>query len=511
MIRFERQRRSYSIDDRDESASQHRWRHASVLHPGMVDTLEVTLDRHCALVHARDGWLYVHTPIGLECFPALTELLARASELSLDALLAPLESIALLAFVAYCQTRESLQFGRSFEGSTTLLFGHDPHRLVIADDRRTVATALGEPRLCPRDLDLWEQDRLLEPEGSFYEGVKRCFAGVRYRVPAGQLEPDQKQLMAPHSQVRKDSDPVQILTDGLRELFASYANHRVALRLSGGADSRVLLVGLLDAVRQGLLHRDQVLCTGVVFPGMDCDESAAIARITELAGFEWAPIEVTQESVTRAQQTCLQMDTPLYPTAFVGVLCMDQARRRGATLMLSGHGGDELFGINQFDVLYHKLFGRLRRLSLIRHLRQVQTLSDEVRALALALLGTHGLWTLPRELQRWGLAREALRTWRLARRTMLAKGCGYESTVRLTLNHGLLADLPFFRAPFMAQIDPTQGIHRGHPRAKLIAHRYLQAHAEPIAQVECRKVVFNEAVARFGIANKPTTENAKTR
>jgi asparagine synthetase B (glutamine-hydrolysing) len=503
MILFQRQRRTPASAPTSQPAAASSSREIRLelthpAHPHLIDTLHAVPDACSTLVQGPDWWVWAATPVGLDCFPDLTTLLDPSRPL--EAILTGLEDLGLVAFVAGCQRSGALYFGRSFEGATSLLFGQNHDRLVIADARLTVASKLGDVRRSTRDLEQWQDQHLLDPESSFYEGVNRCFAGVRYRVAPGSATVEDRRLMAPESRVRADADPVEILTDGLRQVFATYGNHKVALRLSGGADSRVLLVGLMDAVEQGILRRDQVLCTSVVFPGFSCDESEAIARIIQLANFEWAPIIATAESAQHTHRRCLDwMGTPIFPTSFMGALCMDEARRRGAGLILGGHGGDELFQFNAADILRLSVFARLRRLGQIRYLRRTRSGLDEAKALALATLGLHGLWTLRRQLRVWHLPMDALHTWRLARRLTLPQACGYEISSRLAARHGLLSDYPFFRGPFLSHIDPTDDTHRNGPGRKALAHRYMHAHAPDIAAVPCSKVIFDSAVTAFGI------------
>ena len=486
-------------------APQHCLDLSSPAHPGVRDTLRVRTDARSIFWRGSDWWLYAATPVGIDCFPALTELLALGQSQGLDAVLDRLEALRPVAHVAGCQRRGSLHFGRSLDGFASLSFGHDHRQLVIGDSRIDVARQLGEVRLSQADEQHWCRDFLLEPEGSFYQDVKRCFAGVRYHVPAARLEPDRRRLMAPESQAQADADPVAILTDGLRDIFSTYGNRKLALRLSGGADSRVLLVGLMDAVRQGILRRDQVLCTSVLFPGFDCDESPAIRHIVELSGFEWVGIEATVENVQDAYQHCLSLPTPPFPTSFMGVLCAQVAQQRGAELLLTGHGGDEIFQFEPTDLLACSLPGRLSRLDLIRQMRRTHGWASEARALLIAVLGLRGQRTLIRTLRQHHLPFESRHAHRLGRRLILARHCGYENAGIAAHAQGLYLDVPFFRAPFLAQLDPTAGIRNRHVPDKASAHQYLRAHAPDIAAVTCRKVPFDAAVHAL-FPTQPTSE-----
>src|SRR5699024_12458726 len=60
----------------------------------------------------------------------------------------------------------------------------------------------------------------------------------RSAIPTGATTPPERRLMAPEADLPAQPEPIGQLTDGLREMFAGYGNRKLALMLSGGADSR---------------------------------------------------------------------------------------------------------------------------------------------------------------------------------------------------------------------------------------------------------------------------------
>ncbi|HET7931036.1 MAG TPA: asparagine synthase C-terminal domain-containing protein [Rhodanobacteraceae bacterium] len=465
--------------------------------PGNRYSIRYRLDERCAFVRGRGWWLYAASPTGLAIFTGLRELLSQAPApaLPLATVLEKLEDLRPVAFLAFDETTETLHFGRSLDGFASLFFGTAESRLVIADSRTAVAERLGPVRFSERDRQEWCAHFALHPEGSFYEGVQRCFAGTRYQIAAHEGAPRIACLLAADADAASYSDPVGLLTDGLRALFASYGNRKVALHLSGGVDSRTLLAGLMDAVREGILHRDQVLCTSVLFPGFDCDESDVIRPVVERSGFEWVGIEATRDNVRRAWEACLTLPAPPFPTSFMTALCRDAARQRGAEIMLTGHGGDELFDFNLADVLGLPLAGRLQRLDLIRYLRHPRNGREEAKALAVAVLGRRGQRQLCRSIKDYHLPASSLAALRISTRLALATGCGYETAAVAATGHGLMTDVPFFRGPFWSRLDPVAEARDRDYRYKYCARRYMQARAPDVAAVPTRKVAFDAAVA----------------
>ena len=88
----------------------------SARQPGWALTVQVRTDTRSRFQRLPGGWLYVATPVGLECFPELEAIVTRAPDRGLAATLDALEHIRPAAFVAFDEHTEELQFGRSLDG-----------------------------------------------------------------------------------------------------------------------------------------------------------------------------------------------------------------------------------------------------------------------------------------------------------------------------------------------------------------------------------------------------------
>lgn len=469
-----------------------------VRHPGWHLDVHYRNDERSQFLLLPDGWLYVSTPVGLECFPDIGDILARAPASGIAASLDVLEHIRPCAFVAWFKDSEELQFGRSLDGFASLYFGGELPRLVIAESNLEVARRLGPVRFSERDEGEWFATGKVRLEGSFLEGAARCLAGVRYRAPLTRRMV-MRGLMVPAADPLDQRSAVALMRSELRRTFATYGNRRIALRLSGGVDSRLILAGLVDALREGILHRDQVLLVSAVFPGFDCDESEPIRDLVRITGLEWIAIEVTRERAAVAYRESLQFLMPPFPTTFIGILCIDEAVKRGAELVLGGHGGDELFDFDLGDVLARPQRERLRSLPLIRWFRSTRTPVGQIKALAQALFGHRSLRDEGAFVRGFGLGgASAQACHRLGRRLALARNVGYELMAAAAANRGICLDVPIFRARLWSRLDPLAYHHYGTGDYKSVAWAYMNEVVAAFAGVEARKVAFDAAVASLG-------------
>jgi asparagine synthase (glutamine-hydrolysing) len=112
--------------------------------------------------------------------------------------------------------------------------------------------------------------------------------------------------------------------------------------LSGGIDSSTV-VGLMTA------HSDQPIRTYAIgFKGTPADdyynELPYARRVADLFRTEHHEIVVRPDVVALLPRLLWHMDEPLSDTAFITTYLVSQFARRDVTVILSGVGGDELFG-----------------------------------------------------------------------------------------------------------------------------------------------------------------------
>lgn len=467
----------------------------SARRPGWRVTLHRKADRWNGFARLPRGWLHVASPLGLDCFAALRKILADAPVTGLQAALDALEHIRPCAFVAYDADSEKLHFGRSMDGFGSMYFGGESGRLLVSDSRLRVARAQGEVRLSEADREEWCIRSALSPEGSFFEGVKRCFAGVRYESAQGRQFAHR--VMAPEGRPLSQEASVQFLEDELLEAFANYGDRRVALTLSGGVDSRTLLVGMLEAVRRGVLKKDQVFCVSVGFPGLACDETRLVAEVVRRSGVEWVDIEAERDNVTLAIRLGMALDGPQFPTGFINALCSIAASRRGAAILCGGYGGDEVLDYAYGDLLDMPLAARLRAIRRIAWERADDEAWHKSKVLAVTALGRCAMRDLHRRLRSYTFRRAFLATYRPAQRFASAEGVGYELAAVVARDLGLASDVPFFRAPFFPRFAPVCWRADRDCRFKQVAQQFVRQAAPALASVPTNKVEFSSALERW--------------
>jgi asparagine synthase (glutamine-hydrolysing) len=125
------------------------------------------------------------------------------------------------------------------------------------------------------------------------------------------------------------------LDDGVR--MALRSDVPVALMLSGGIDSSIVAE---SAVRQGRLSC--AYCLDFPAAGFsEVDKASAVAR---RLGVELRRVELTSDALNNFMELVQHADDPLADSSAVAVWTLAEAIARDYKVVISGDGGDELFG-----------------------------------------------------------------------------------------------------------------------------------------------------------------------
>jgi asparagine synthase (glutamine-hydrolysing) len=267
----------------------------------------------------------------------------------------------------YLYQRHGLDFARHLRGMYAIAL-HDPaqKRLVLARDPFGIKpfyyaeTAKGfvfasEPQailatgLVERSLRLQSRDELLSlqftcGEHTIFSGIQRLAPGETVVIERGQVVERRHlaALPAPAIERMTEEDALVELDRVLRESVLLHQRSDVpyGMFLSGGIDSSAVLALMAR------LNTRPVLAFTAYFPGTAARDEREHARaVAKAARAEHVEVEVTEADFwSSLPEIAAAMDDPVADYAVVPTYKLAAVARRSVKVILSGEGGDELFG-----------------------------------------------------------------------------------------------------------------------------------------------------------------------
>jgi asparagine synthase (glutamine-hydrolysing) len=201
--------------------------------------------------------------------------------------------------------------------------------------------ALLETGAVARALDLGALRAFLRH--GYIRGPRTPFAAIR-QVPAGTFVsvddrgPAVRRYWDPDGPARASGAGLPTL---LREAVARQvrADVPVGVFTSGGLDSSLLAALAAEAIGAG-----RVRTFAVGFPDRSYDERRYADRLARALGTTHASVVVEDDQVGEALDTLAATGEPVGDPAAVPTLVLARAAKTAVTVVLSGEGGDELFG-----------------------------------------------------------------------------------------------------------------------------------------------------------------------
>ena len=279
-----------------------------------------------------------------------TEVLLRGLELEGESFLERLNGI--FAFAWWNGVKRELLLARDPVGIKPLYYAEPaPGTLLFASEIKALCA---HPAL-RREPDLVAIQQHLaychaSGDRTALLGVKRLRPGslLRFRLEPRTLEP--RRYWQPSFQHREDGDRGRAAAE-LQELLRAavvrqlVADVPVGSFLSGGIDS-----SLLTALAAAAAGRN-FQCYTITYPASEnvldrYDDDAPHARhISQLLGLKLQELEIKPEVASLWPKLIYHLDEPIAdPAAIACYLICKLARERGTPVLLSGQGGDELFG-----------------------------------------------------------------------------------------------------------------------------------------------------------------------
>ena len=252
----------------------------------------------------------------------------------------------MFAFALWDSRRKRLLIGRDRLGVKPLYLWNDGRRLIFASEAKAILEVPG----IPTELD---RDALASYLSLGYVAAPRSmFRGIRKLPPATLLVAEQGKVVerrywrvSAHVDSRNDeSTCVARVRAGLEESvrLQMVSDVPIGAFLSGGVDSSAV-VAFMSA------HSDRPVKTYAIgFDGGDAEayynELPFARRVAELFKTDHHEILVRPDVVSLLPKLLWHMDEPIADSAFVTTYLVSEFARRDVTVILSGVGGDELFG-----------------------------------------------------------------------------------------------------------------------------------------------------------------------
>jgi asparagine synthase (glutamine-hydrolysing) len=266
-----------------------------------------------------------------------------------SASLTRLDGLFALAFVD-CLTGTVL-LARDHLGINPLYYACHEGGWVFASEVKAMLALGIEPRLRHELLgeylaNMW----IMEPD-TLFEGIYKLPAASWLKLETDTVSVQPERYWQPPQKIQpfaSDAEALDVLLPKLERAVQSQmvADVPIGAYISGGVDSS--LIAVLAA-----RHSDKPLITvGARFQSRDSsyeaipDDGVFIDRlVAQNPGFSHTDLELSSDLFSEYQNLIWFMDEPIADPAIVPAFLLAQkARAQGAVVMLSGMGGDELFG-----------------------------------------------------------------------------------------------------------------------------------------------------------------------
>ena len=249
-------------------------------------------------------------------------------------------------FALWDARRQRLLIGRDRLGIKPLYVLHDGAQLAFASEAKALLTLPGQRAELDRDVlaDYLHLGYVAAP-GCIFKRLRKLPPATLLAVEAGRVrEWRYWQLPQRIDTATSETEWTRLLASRLEESvrMQMVADVPIGAFLSGGVDSSAV-VGFMAR------HSSQPIRTYAIgFAGGKAEalynELPYARRVAELFGTRHREIVVKPDVVALMPRLLWHMDEPLADTAFITTFLVSEFARQDVKVILSGVGGDELFG-----------------------------------------------------------------------------------------------------------------------------------------------------------------------
>jgi asparagine synthase (glutamine-hydrolysing) len=278
----------------------------------------------------------------------------------------------MFGFALWDARRQRLIVGRDRLGIKPIYLYRDARRLAFASEAKALLTLPGiSAEIDPAALRSYLNLGYVAAPLSIFRGISKLPPASMLIVEGGRVE--ERRYWRVSGGIDRDmaeGEWVERIRARLDEAvrMQMVSDVPIGAFLSGGIDSSTV-VGLMAR------HSDQPIRTYAIgFKGTAADdyynELPYARRVAELFHTQHQEIVVRPDVVSLLPRLLWHMDEPMSDTAFITTYLVSQFARRDVTVILSGVGGDELFGGyrrylgNHYQAYFDRLPGWARRAAL---------------------------------------------------------------------------------------------------------------------------------------------------
>lgn len=252
----------------------------------------------------------------------------------------------MFAFALWDARRRRLLLGRDRLGIKPLYVSNDGRRLVFASEAKAILALPGmSAELDPAALSSYLALGYVPAPQSILRGMRKLPPATLLVAEQGRSE-ERRYWRLPQDVDRATSEDEWVdrvrrrLEESVRMQMVS--DVPIGAFLSGGVDSSAVVAFMAAASER------PVKTYAIGFGGGEAEayynELPYARRVANLFGTEHHEILVRPDVASLLPQLLWQMDEPVADTAFITTYLVSQFARRDVTVILSGVGGDELFG-----------------------------------------------------------------------------------------------------------------------------------------------------------------------
>ena len=248
----------------------------------------------------------------------------------------------MFAIALWDSRRSTLLLARDRVGIKPLYFGQIEGRLYFASEIKSILAALDTtPELDFHALDHYLTFLYTPRDGSIFSGIRKLPPGHLLRWQDGRTQVTQYWALPADEHVpASEEEAVESLRAVLRDSVRSHLMSEVPLGafLSGGVDSS-LVVGLMAEASSRPV---QTFSIGFDDPRYDeLEHARVVARHFSTDHHEFV---VRPDALAILDDLITHFDEPFGDSSAIPTWYVSELARRHVTVVLSGDGGDELFG-----------------------------------------------------------------------------------------------------------------------------------------------------------------------